>query len=114
MSSLILLDTWLTQNSEHDREITHRLYGGDKTTSHRAGNPARRRWRPRPRGKLGLKPTVWHVNEGHAAFLILERIRSLVSGGLPYAAAHRGGRFQRRCSPPIRRCRPATIISPKR
>ena len=36
---------------------------------------------------LGLKPSVWHINEGHAAFLILERIRSMVSGGLSFAAA---------------------------
>lgn len=83
---LILLDTWLGQNSEHDREITHRLYGGDKTTRIEqeillgVGGA-------RALAALGLKPTVWHVNEGHAAFLILERIRSLVSGGLPYAAA---------------------------
>ena len=83
---LILLDTWLSQNSEHDREITHRLYGGDKTTRIEqeillgVGGA-------RALAALGLKPTVWHVNEGHAAFLILERIRSLVSNGLPYAAA---------------------------
>ncbi len=83
---LILLDTWLAQNSEHDREITHRLYGGDKTTRIEqeillgVGGA-------RALAALGLKPTVWHVNEGHAAFLILERIRSLVKGGLPYAAA---------------------------
>lgn len=83
---LILLDTWLPQNSAHDREITHRLYGGDKTTRIEqeillgVGGP-------RALGLLGLKPTVWHVNEGHAAFLILERIRSLVQGGLPHAAA---------------------------
>ena len=83
---LILLDTWLPQNSEHDREITHRLYGGDKTTRIEqeillgVGGA-------RALGRLGLKPTVWHINEGHAAFLILERIRSLIKGGLPYAAA---------------------------
>lgn len=83
---LVLLDTWLPQNSEHDREITHRLYGGDKTTRIEqeillgVGGT-------RALAALGLKPTVWHVNEGHAAFLILERIRNLVSQGLPYAAA---------------------------
>ena len=83
---LILLDSWLPQNAEHDREITHRLYGGDKTTRIEqeillgiGGTRALQR--------LGLQPTVWHVNEGHAAFLILERIRRLVKGGLPYAAA---------------------------
>ena len=83
---LILLDTWLPQNTERDREITHRLYGGDKTNRIEqeillgVGGV-------RALAAIGLKPTVWHVNEGHAAFLILERIRSLVSGGLPYAAA---------------------------
>ncbi len=83
---LILLDTWLPENSAFDREITHRLYGGDKTTRIEqeillgVGGT-------RALARLGLKPTVWHVNEGHAAFLILERIRSFVGGGLPFAAA---------------------------
>ena len=83
---LILLDTWLPQNSARDREITHRLYGGDKTNRIEqeillgVGGV-------RALAAVGLKPTVWHVNEGHAAFLILERIRHLISGGLPYAAA---------------------------
>ncbi|WP_265946653.1 alpha-glucan family phosphorylase [Dechloromonas sp. A34] len=83
---LILLDTWLPQNSERDREITHRLYGGDKTTRIEqeillgVGGV-------RALAILGLKPTVWHVNEGHAAFLILERMRSLIQNGKTYAAA---------------------------
>ena len=83
---IILLDTWLPQNSARDREITHRLYGGDKTTRIEqeillgVGGA-------RALAQLGLKPTVWHINEGHAAFLILERIRSLIQAGLPYAAA---------------------------
>ncbi|MBK8892263.1 MAG: alpha-glucan family phosphorylase [Dechloromonas sp.] len=83
---LILLDTWVPQNTAHDREITHRLYGGDRTMRIEqeillgVGGV-------RALAALGLKPTVWHVNEGHAAFLILERIRQLVSAGLPYAAA---------------------------
>jgi starch phosphorylase len=79
---LILLDTWVPQNTAHDREITHRLYGGDRTMRIEqeillgVGGV-------RALAALGLKPTVWHVNEGHAAFLILERIRQLVSAGLP-------------------------------
>src|SRR6185436_10459835 len=36
---------------------------------------------------LGLKPTVWHINEGHAAFLVLERIRGLMKEGLDRASA---------------------------
>ena len=83
---LVLLDSWLPQNAPHDRDITHRLYGGDRTARIEqeillgVGGV-------RALEVLGLKPTVWHVNEGHAAFLILERIRHLVAGGLPYAAA---------------------------
>lgn len=83
---IILLDTWLPQNSDRDREITHRLYGGDKTARIEqeillgVGGV-------RALERLGIKPTVWHINEGHAAFLILERIRGLIRGGLPYAAA---------------------------
>lgn len=83
---LILLDTWLAENSELDREITHRLYGGDKTTRIEqeillgVGGV-------RALALLGLQPTVWHVNEGHAAFLILERMRGLMQGGLPHPAA---------------------------
>ena len=83
---LVLLDTWLPENSEHDREITHRLYGGDRSTRIEqeillgVGGV-------RALEILGLKPTVWHVNEGHAAFLILERIRGLMQRGLEYAAA---------------------------
>jgi starch phosphorylase len=83
---IILLDTWLPQNSESDREITHRLYGGDRTTRIEQeillgiGGA-------RALAALGLSPTIWHVNEGHAAFLILERMYSMVSKGMPYAAA---------------------------
>jgi starch phosphorylase len=32
---------------------------------------------------LGLEPTVWHMNEGHSAFLALERVRALVEDGVP-------------------------------
>ncbi|MGE5489872.1 MAG: alpha-glucan family phosphorylase [Actinomycetota bacterium] len=83
---LILLDTWLPENSEHDRDITHRLYGGDKNTRIEqeillgVGGV-------RALAAVGLKPTVWHINEGHAAFLVLERIRGLVKNGIDYAAA---------------------------
>ena len=36
---------------------------------------------------LGLEPTVWHINEGHAAFSMLERLREYTTAGLPFAAA---------------------------
>ncbi len=83
---LYLLDTDLEENDEHARGITHQLYGGD------------RRMRMEQEIVLGvggvraldalqLKPTVWHINEGHAAFLVLERMRGLVGQGLDHAAA---------------------------
>ncbi len=83
---LVLLDTSVPANHEPDREIAHRLYGGDRQTRIEQeivlgiGGV-------RALVALGLVPTVWHVNEGHAAFLVLERIRSLVEGGLPFADA---------------------------
>jgi len=76
--TLYLLDTDLESNSEHDRYITHRLYGGDKVMRLEqeivlgiGGVLALR--------ELGLRPTVWHINEGHAAFLVLERIREKIT-----------------------------------
>ena len=36
---------------------------------------------------LGLQPAVWHLNEGHAAFLILELLREHLARGLPFNAA---------------------------
>ena len=83
---LLLLDTFVPENNEHDREITHRLYGGDRHARLEqeimlgVGGV-------RALEALGIKPTVWHINEGHAAFLILERIRGLCQQGLPFAVA---------------------------
>jgi len=78
---LFFLDTDLPENSERDRDIAHRLYGGDRTTRVEqelvlgVGGV-------RALAAMDLAPTVWHINEGHAAFMILERLRSLVAGGL--------------------------------
>jgi len=83
---LYLLDTDLSQNDEDARDITHQLYGGDRRTRIEqeivlgVGGV-------RALEALELKPTVWHMNEGHAAFLLLERMRSLVKDGLDHAAA---------------------------
>ena len=76
---LYLLDTNIPQNDriEH-REITDQLYGGDIHTRIRQeivlgiGGL-------RALASLGLKPTVYHMNEGHSAFLAIERIRLLIS-----------------------------------
>lgn len=83
---LILLDTDIEGNAEADRNIAHRLYGGDRATRIEqeillgVGGA-------RALNEMGLKPTVWHINEGHAAFLVLERVRQLTLQGHDFAAA---------------------------
>lgn len=84
---LYLLDTALAENTAADRDIAHRLYGGDNTTRLEQeillgiGGV-------RALQALNIKPTVWHINEGHAAFLVLERIRQLSSQhGLDFNSA---------------------------
>ena len=78
---LYLLDTDLPENSERDRGITHRLYGGDRTTRVEqemvlgVGGV-------RALAAMDVHPTAWHINEGHAAFLILERVRAAVASGV--------------------------------
>ena len=83
---IILLDSDLPQNSEHDRRITYQLYGGDRTTRIQQeivlGIGGVRALRA-----LGLTPTVWHNNEGHAAFSVLERARELVAQGHDFDSA---------------------------
>ena len=37
--------------------------------------------------EMGIKPTIWHINEGHAAFMMLERMRDLVQQGLDFPSA---------------------------
>lgn len=83
---LYLLDTDVPENTAEDRNITHKLYGGDRHTRITqelvlgiGGARALHR--------LGFNPTVWHINEGHAAFMILERARMLVEKGLSFTAA---------------------------
>jgi starch phosphorylase len=74
---LYLLDTNLEENAAEDREITTRLYGGDQDMRIRQeillGIGGIRALR-----LLGIEPGVCHMNEGHAAFLALERIRILM------------------------------------
>ena len=83
---LYLLDTDIENNSAEDRDICHQLYGGNRYMRIEqeiilgVGGV-------RALQEVGLKPTVWHINEGHAAFQILERARSLVSEELDFAGA---------------------------
>ncbi|MBC7834312.1 MAG: alpha-glucan family phosphorylase, partial [Phycisphaerales bacterium] len=73
---LYLLDTDIDANSERDRDITRNLYLGDHTRRIEQeialGVGGVRALRA-----LGENPTVFHMNEGHAAFLALERIREM-------------------------------------
>lgn len=75
--NLYLLDTDIESNSEYDRSITHQLYGGD--------------WENRIKqeyllgiggilllNKLGIKKEVYHCNEGHAAFINVQRLLDLI------------------------------------
>ena len=84
--TIFLLDTDLDENSQQDRAITHHLYGGDKSIRIEQeivlgiGGA-------RALGEMGIKPSVWHINEGHAAFLLLERIRILTEQGMEFSAA---------------------------
>jgi len=78
---LVLLDADLPENSPADRELTWHLYGGES-----------KEYRLRQEillgvgglmalDSLGISPTVCHLNEGHAAFCPLERVRRLVKSG---------------------------------
>ena len=83
---LYLLDSNVEGNSDHDRLLTARLYWSDLD---------RRIMQEillgiggvRVLRALGYPPAVWHMNEGHASFLTLERIRELVAGGVAFEDA---------------------------
>jgi starch phosphorylase len=77
---VLLLDTDVAENSVEDRPITHILYvRGREMRLHQElvlGIGGVRAIRA-----LGLKPAVWHLNEGHSAFLLAERAREFVAAG---------------------------------
>ena len=74
---LILLDTHIPENSPEDQAITGRLYGGDLDMRIRQ-EIVLGMGGLRALDLLGLRPDICHLNEGHSAFLILERIRTLM------------------------------------
>jgi starch phosphorylase len=77
--SLYLLDTNMPENEELDRWVTGHLYGGDRETrmvqEMMLGIGGVRLLR-----RLGFEPHVFHLNEGHSAFLTLELARELTEG----------------------------------
>ncbi|KEF35294.1 alpha-glucan phosphorylase [Deinococcus sp. RL] len=83
---VLLLDTNVPENTAEDRKLTARLYGGNQELRVQqyvllgvAGVRALR--------TLEVPAEVYHMNEGHAALLGLERIRELVAGGLDFRTA---------------------------
>jgi glycogen phosphorylase len=83
---LFLLDTDLEENAPWDRELSARLYGGDRETRIQQeiilGVGGVRVLR-----SLGIEPAVWHLNEGHAAFVALQRVRELLERGSSFDSA---------------------------
>ena len=83
---LFLLDTDLEENAPADRELSARLYGGDRETRLQQeivlgiGGV-------RALALLGYKPALHHLNEGHAAFVVLQRLRDLCDKGADFDAA---------------------------
>ena len=76
--SLFLLDTDFDENIPEDRTVTHHLYGGDSENRLKQelvlgiGGV-------RALTAMGIKPDVFHSNEGHSAFISLERLRVLIN-----------------------------------
>ena len=83
---LYLLDTDVDGNSEADRQLCAHLYGGDREMRI-AQEVVLGVGGVRALRALGLSPTTWHMNEGHAAFMGLERIRQMVQSGTPFVDA---------------------------
>lgn len=87
---LYLLDTNLAANLPEDRRVTDRLYGGDR--EHRLRQEMLLGiGGMRALAALGIAPTVIHLNEGHAAFAAVERVRQAIGDrpGIFRAAAER-------------------------
>ena len=111
-TDLYLMDTDYEANSPEDREVTWHLYGGS--------------WENRLKQelllgvggirvlkKLGIRPQVFHCNEGHAAFTGLERLREYIEhDNLSFSEAWKWC-GPAPCSPPIRRSPPVTTPSRK-
>jgi len=81
-----LLDTNLDLNDPADRDLSAKLYAGGPDMR------LRQEWilgvgGVRVLRAVGLDPAAWHANEGHAAFMLVERLRELVTGGMPFAQA---------------------------
>ena len=85
-ATVYLLDANRPENEQHFSELTQRVYGGDSTVrimqEMLLGIGGVRLLRA-----LGVKPSVYHLNEGHAAFLTLELMRERLAAGRSFAEA---------------------------
>ncbi|HMG75053.1 MAG TPA: alpha-glucan family phosphorylase [Pyrinomonadaceae bacterium] len=93
---LYLLDTNVAENEQDDRLVTGHLYGGDRETrlvqEMMLGIGGARLLQ-----RLGIDPGVYHLNEGHSAFLTLELARQLIEReGVSFAEA--ASRVRERCA----------------
>ena len=79
-TSIYLVDTDIERNHPDDRALSHQLYRGDLEMRLRQeivlGIGGVRVLR-----SLGIDPGVWHANEGHPAFMMLERMKEQVAAG---------------------------------
>jgi len=83
---LYLMDADVEKNAPWDRQLTARLYGGDREMRIQqeiilgiGGVQILRR--------MGINPVVWHINEGHSAFMVLERAREFIAQGMSFEEA---------------------------
>ena len=83
---LYLMDTDVEENDPWNRDLSARLYSGDGEVRIRQeimlGVGGVRTLRA-----LGITPKVWHMNEGHSGFLVLECLREKVQSGMSFAEA---------------------------
>lgn len=83
---LYLLDSNVPQNQPNDRHLTSRLYSSDLeiriSQEMLLGMGGVRALR-----MLGYQPDLWHMNEGHSAFLTLENVRELINDGMTFEEA---------------------------
>jgi starch phosphorylase len=84
--SLYLLDTGMEENDPQDRQLSSRLYTADREQRLKQeivlGIGGVRVLR-----EMGIKPVIWHANEGHTAFMMVERIREEVAAGASFDQA---------------------------
>ena len=82
-TKIYLLDTNLEENPDQYRELATRLYIADREIRLQQeivlGIGGVRVLRA-----LGISPAIWHANEGHTAFMMLERIREEVARGMSF------------------------------